>query len=238
MRGSPTSRGTPASVRRSGSLPLRRRAAAPGKSTRPTPATCRPPALVCDCEYLITHDQRAWQEMTDGRGPPPKGKGTLEEKPRHSPSVGRERPLGSTAATESNRAEEDPGGLPSVGLADRRQRRCPRLETAGTTQPVKRTNLTKMLCLSGRVEPQRKLPLRAPRPPYRTLQGWALGTLIEQGYIISVSAKYSHFMDLFTFERFRSRRRRPPPLAQHLRAPGARLAVIALALKVTFGSSY
>ena len=90
MRGSPTSRGTPASVRRSGSLPLRRRAAAPGKSTRPTPATCRPPALVCDCEYLITHDQRAWQEMTDGRGPPPKGKGTLEEKPRHSPSVGRE----------------------------------------------------------------------------------------------------------------------------------------------------
>ena len=95
-----------------------------------------------------------------------------------------------------------------------------------------------MLCLSGRVEPQRKLPLRAPRPPYRTLQGWALGTLIEQGYIISVSAKYSHFMDLFTFERFRSRRRRPPPLAQHLRAPGAQLAVIALALKVTFGSSY
>ena len=137
---------------------------------------------------------------------------------RSRPSA--ERPLGPTAGTESDRAEEDPGARPSVGSADRRQRRCPRLETAGTTQPVKRTNLTMMLCLSGRVEPQRKLPLRAPRPPYRTLQGWALGTLIEQGYIISVSAKYSHFMDLFTFERFRSRRRRPPPLAQHLRAPG------------------
>ena len=28
--------------------------------------------------------------------------------------------------------------------------------------------------------PQRKLPLQAARPAYRTLQGWALGTLIEQ----------------------------------------------------------
>ena len=28
--------------------------------------------------------------------------------------------------------------------------------------------------------PQRKLPLQAARPPYRTLRGWALGTLIEQ----------------------------------------------------------
>ena len=27
---------------------------------------------------------------------------------------------------------------------------------------------------------QRKLPLRVARPAYRTLQGWALGTLIEQ----------------------------------------------------------
>ncbi|RZN01688.1 hypothetical protein CWO91_33040 [Bradyrhizobium genosp. SA-3] len=27
---------------------------------------------------------------------------------------------------------------------------------------------------------QRKLPLNATRPAYRTLQGWALGTLIEQ----------------------------------------------------------
>lgn len=32
--------------------------------------------------------------------------------------------------------------------------------------------------------PQRKLPLQAARPPYRTLQGWALGTLIEQGAVV------------------------------------------------------
>ena len=32
--------------------------------------------------------------------------------------------------------------------------------------------------------PQRKLPLLAPCPPYRTLQGWALGTLIEQGAVV------------------------------------------------------
>jgi hypothetical protein len=30
---------------------------------------------------------------------------------------------------------------------------------------------------------QRKLPLQAARPAYRTLQGWALGTLIEQGAV-------------------------------------------------------
>jgi hypothetical protein len=30
---------------------------------------------------------------------------------------------------------------------------------------------------------QRKLPLGAARPAYRTLQGWALGTLIEQGAV-------------------------------------------------------
>ena len=31
--------------------------------------------------------------------------------------------------------------------------------------------------------PQRKLPLQAARHAYRTLQGWALGTLIEQGAV-------------------------------------------------------
>jgi hypothetical protein len=30
---------------------------------------------------------------------------------------------------------------------------------------------------------QRKLPLHASRPAYRTLQGWALGKLIEQGAV-------------------------------------------------------
>jgi len=30
---------------------------------------------------------------------------------------------------------------------------------------------------------QRTLPLPAARPAYRTLQGWALGTLIEQGAV-------------------------------------------------------
>ena len=106
MRGSPTSRGTPASVRRSGSLPLRRRAAAPGKSTRPTPATCRPPALVCDCEYLITHDQRAWQEMTDGRGPPPKGKGHPR---REDPGTRRPSAEGQLGPTGGNRIRASRG---------------------------------------------------------------------------------------------------------------------------------
>jgi hypothetical protein len=32
--------------------------------------------------------------------------------------------------------------------------------------------------------PQRKLPLQTTRPAYRTLQGWALGTLIEQGAVV------------------------------------------------------
>jgi hypothetical protein len=31
---------------------------------------------------------------------------------------------------------------------------------------------------------QRKLPLQAARPAYRTLQGWALGTLIDQGAVV------------------------------------------------------
>ena len=31
---------------------------------------------------------------------------------------------------------------------------------------------------------QRKLPLRTARPAYRTLQGWALGTLIENGAVV------------------------------------------------------
>ena len=32
--------------------------------------------------------------------------------------------------------------------------------------------------------PQRKLPFHPARPAYRTLQGWALGTLIEQGAVV------------------------------------------------------
>ncbi|SDF02357.1 hypothetical protein SAMN05216337_104286 [Bradyrhizobium brasilense] len=32
-------------------------------------------------------------------------------------------------------------------------------------------------------KPQRKLPLQGARPAYRTLQGWALGTLIEQAAV-------------------------------------------------------
>ena len=32
--------------------------------------------------------------------------------------------------------------------------------------------------------PQRKLPPKTTRPAYRTLQGWALGTLIEQGAVV------------------------------------------------------
>jgi hypothetical protein len=31
--------------------------------------------------------------------------------------------------------------------------------------------------------PHAKLPLQSTRPPYRTLQGWALGVLIEQGAV-------------------------------------------------------
>ena len=36
-------------------------------------------------------------------------------------------------------------------------------------------------------DPQRKLPFPAARPAYRTLQGWALGTLIEQGAVVECS---------------------------------------------------
>ena len=32
--------------------------------------------------------------------------------------------------------------------------------------------------------PQRKLPFHPARAAYRTLQGWALGTLIEQGAVV------------------------------------------------------
>ena len=65
-------------------------------------------------------------------------------------------------------------------------------QTAGTSQPVRRTNLTEMLYSRDRVirdaampsNPQRKLPFHPARPAYRTLQGWALGTLIEQGAVV------------------------------------------------------
>jgi len=32
--------------------------------------------------------------------------------------------------------------------------------------------------------PQRKLPLNAARPAYRTLAGWALGTLMDEGAVV------------------------------------------------------
>jgi hypothetical protein len=32
--------------------------------------------------------------------------------------------------------------------------------------------------------PRRKLPLQAARPAYRTVQGWALGALIEHGAVV------------------------------------------------------
>jgi hypothetical protein len=41
---------------------------------------------------------------------------------------------------------------------------------------------------------QRKLPLQAARPAYRTLQGWALGTLIEHG-AVEECAHHGHRRD-------------------------------------------
>jgi DNA end-binding protein Ku len=41
---------------------------------------------------------------------------------------------------------------------------------------------------------QRKLPLQAPRPAYRSLQGWALGTLIEQG-AVKECEHHGHHLD-------------------------------------------
>ncbi|TAI63663.1 hypothetical protein [Bradyrhizobium sp. Leo170] len=42
--------------------------------------------------------------------------------------------------------------------------------------------------------PQRKLPLQSTRPAYQTLQGWALGTLIEQGAVVEC-AHHGHRVD-------------------------------------------
>jgi hypothetical protein len=42
--------------------------------------------------------------------------------------------------------------------------------------------------------PQRKLPLQSNRPAYRTLQGWALGALIEQG-VVTECEHHSHRVD-------------------------------------------
>ena len=42
--------------------------------------------------------------------------------------------------------------------------------------------------------PQRKLPLQTTRPAYRTLQGWALGTLIEQGAVTECE-QHGHYLD-------------------------------------------
>ena len=52
---------------------------------------------------------------------------------------------------------------------------------------------------------QRKLPLQASRPAYRTLQGWALGTLIEQ-HAVRQCEHHGHARD-----RGRSGRLEPGP---------------------------
>lgn len=44
------------------------------------------------------------------------------------------------------------------------------------------------------ITPQRKLPLQSTRPAYRTLQGWALGTLIEQGAVRECE-QHGHYLD-------------------------------------------
>jgi hypothetical protein len=41
---------------------------------------------------------------------------------------------------------------------------------------------------------QRKLPARSSRPAYRTLQGWALGTLIEQ-HAVRECDHHGHILD-------------------------------------------
>ena len=42
--------------------------------------------------------------------------------------------------------------------------------------------------------PQRKLPLQTTRRPFRTLQGWALVTLIEQG-VVTECEQHGHYLD-------------------------------------------
>ena len=42
--------------------------------------------------------------------------------------------------------------------------------------------------------PQRKLQLQTTRRAYRTLQGWALGTLIEQG-VVTECEQHRHYLD-------------------------------------------
>ena len=59
---------------------------------------------------------------------------------------------------------------------------------------------------------QRKLPLQAARPPYRTLQGWALGTLIEQGAVVECGHHGHHCdrADPDAWNRAREEARRNP----------------------------
>ena len=42
---------------------------------------------------------------------------------------------------------------------------------------------------------QRKLPFNSGRPAYRTLQGWALGTLIEQ-HAVRECEHHGHMLDI------------------------------------------
>ena len=42
--------------------------------------------------------------------------------------------------------------------------------------------------------PQRKLRFQTTRRPYRTLQGWALVTLIEQG-VVTECEQHGHYLD-------------------------------------------
>ena len=63
---------------------------------------------------------------------------------------------------------------------------------SGHNSARQRTNSTEMLYSAVELirdaampsNPQRKLPFHPARPAYRTLQGWALGTLIEQGAVV------------------------------------------------------
>jgi hypothetical protein len=43
-------------------------------------------------------------------------------------------------------------------------------------------------------KPDFKLPLQAARPAYRTLRGWALGTLIDQGAVLECP-EHGHRID-------------------------------------------
>jgi hypothetical protein len=57
--------------------------------------------------------------------------------------------------------------------------------------------------------PQRKRPLQPSRPAYLTLQGWALGTLFEQGAVVEC-AHHGHRADPDARNRAREKAWRNP----------------------------